>query len=369
MDRAVEQEIARFFARQHGAVSRRQALHAGVSSKSIRRCLESGRWQCRFPATYVLNGTADSWHRRLSEAALWAGPRAAVSHRGAAALWELTGSRAGIVEISTSRRLRSSSVVIHRTPEMVFPDVTEVSGIPVTTVARTLIDLCAVCKPELVEEALDSALCRRMVSVPFLWRRLNRLGGRGRDGTAALRAMLVARLGLTDHAASVSETRLNRLLTEAGMAGTAQYEIWDGAAFIARVDLAYPDLKLAIEVDSWRWHTSKAARLRDARRQNRLERIGWTVLRFFWEDVEHDSNYVVSEIRLTRARLRRRHDSSSFSGGPGPTRGSSSPLNQPSPAETSFNGGPGPTKGCSSPLNEEGAGSGQGAGGRGPWGR
>ena len=82
-------------------------------------------------------------------------------------------------------------------------------------------------------------------------------------------------------------------------------EIFDGA-FVARPDVVFEDVRLAIEVDSWTWHTDKARRRADARRQNQLERLGWTVLRFFREDVFFDPGYVVSEICATLDELRSR---------------------------------------------------------------
>lgn len=63
---------------------------------------------------------------------------------------------------------------------------------------------------------------------------------------------------------------------------------------------------MAVEVDSWTWHTDKARRRADARRQNQLERLGWTVLRFFREDIFFDPAYVVAEIRATLLESRSR---------------------------------------------------------------
>lgn len=83
-----------------------------------------------------------------------------------------------------------------------------------------------------------------------------------------------------------------------------QVEIFDGDEFVARPDVVFEDVKLIIEVDSWTWHTDKTRRRDDARRQNRLERLGLTVLRFFREDVFFDPDYVLSEIRATLLELR-----------------------------------------------------------------
>ncbi len=295
------------FEDQNGAVSRGQVLAAGGSDRVIAAHLAAGRWTTLHPGTYGLAGSPDSWLRRLSAACLWAGPGAAVSHNSAAALWELPGFEPGPVEVSTARRPRPGGLVkTHRTTELSGLQVTYRHGLPVTAPHRTIIDLGRVATPPVVEAALDAGLCRGLTSVPFLWRQLNQLGGRGRPGAAALRLMLVDRMGLSHHAESVSETRLARVLTQAGLSGGhKQFELSDQGEFVARVDYAWPDLKLAIEVDSWRFHTSKAARRRDATRQNRMELLGWTVLRFFWEDIFYDPRLVVGQVRATLHALRR----------------------------------------------------------------
>ncbi len=193
---------------------------------------------------------------------------------------------------------------MHRSKDWIGADESNLEGIPVTTVHRTLIDLPAVMKEEALEIALDSALSQRLTSVSFMWRRLNRLGGRGRSGSALLRKMLVERTGLTQHAQNGAETKLVRLLQQRGLDGfVKQFTIRSGRESLARVDLAWPALRLGVELDSWRYHTSTSARRRDARRQNAIERLRWTILRFFWEDVIHDADYVVDEIGHTRMAL------------------------------------------------------------------
>lgn len=302
MARRIHLSLIRIFEDQHGIVGRDQVLAAGGSDRVIAAHLAAGTWAALHPGTYGLAGSPDSWLRRLSAACLWAGPGAAVSHNSAAALWELPGFEAGPVEVSTPRRPRPGGrVKTHRTTELSGLQVNYRHGLPVTAPHRTLIDLGRVAKTSAVETALDAALCRSLTSVPFLWRQLNRLGGRGRPGAAALRSMLVERMGLSRHAESVSETRLARVLIQAGLSGGhKQFELRHDGEFLARVDYAWPDLKLAIEVDSWRFHSSKAARRRDATRQNGMEMLGWTVLRFFWEDIFHDPELVLSQVRATR---------------------------------------------------------------------
>lgn len=301
----VSARLARILETQHGVIGRSQALAAGLTRKGIEVRLRSGSWRSHLPGTYVVAGSPRTWKQRLMEACLWAGEAALASHRAAAALWKLPGFAERIVEITSTKHCASPDVLVHRTTTLPSLDVVRREGIPVTAPHRTIIDLCAVVAPQLVEQSLDMFLVRGQTEVDFLWRQLNRIGSQGRCGTARLRRMLAERAGRLIHPGSSSETRLLSLLRDSGVIGARpQIEIFDGDVFVARPDVVFEDVKLAIEVDSWTWHTDKTRRRADARRQNQLERLGNTVLRFFREDVFFDPDYVLSEIRATLLELR-----------------------------------------------------------------
>ena len=255
------------------------------------------------PATYRLSGSPQTWHQRVMAACIWAGPGAVASHRTAAALLDLPGFKPGIIEITTSRRLSAAGIIVHRCRMNARIDNSTCDGIPITAAHRTIIDLCAVSSHERVERALDAVLVRGLSEVGFMWRQLNRLGPVGRRGVGRLRSMLSERSERIHHAGSDSETALHQLLIGAGICGwEPQIEIVDGA-FVARPDVVFQEVGLVVEVDSWTWHADKPSRRHDARRQNHLERLGLTVLRFFREDVLHDPDYVVGEIRATLVAL------------------------------------------------------------------
>ena len=102
------------------------------------------------------------------------------------------------------------------------------------------------------------------------------------------------------HAQSPQETRLRLLLVRAGLpAPVAQYRIFDDEGFVARVDLAYPELRLAIEYDGL-WHAERQAFLDDRRRQNRLAAAGWFVLHLTLDDLRHPER-LAARIRILYA--------------------------------------------------------------------
>jgi very-short-patch-repair endonuclease len=70
----------------------------------------------------------------------------------------------------------------------------------------------------------------------------------------------------------------------------------EGTRVVGRFDFAYPDAKLIIETDGYRWHSGNQAWQRDRRRDNDLNRLGWTVLRFTAEDMKSPCD-VVRQIR------------------------------------------------------------------------
>ena len=76
-----------------------------------------------------------------------------------------------------------------------------------------------------------------------------------------------------------------------------QYQIFDEEALIARVDFAYPELKIAIELDGYKYHHGKARWQRDLARRSALARLGWRVMHFSYEDLLKRPNEVIAAIR------------------------------------------------------------------------
>ncbi|MCA1830751.1 MAG: type IV toxin-antitoxin system AbiEi family antitoxin domain-containing protein, partial [Actinobacteria bacterium] len=187
-----DRRIARIAGRQHGALSRDQALAAGVSVNALKWRLRTGSLEPIHAGVYRLVGTPRTWHQDLIAATL-ARHGSVVSHLPGAALWALPGAPRKGVELSVSRDLgRCVDVRVHRV-ELPPVDVTLLGGIPVTTVARTLIDIAPLVEPATLSAIFDNAARRKLVSVPRLRDRSEDLGGRGRAGSAAIRDLLRAR--------------------------------------------------------------------------------------------------------------------------------------------------------------------------------
>jgi very-short-patch-repair endonuclease len=174
--------------------------------------------------------------------------------------------------------------------------------IPVTTPARTLIDVASVASAEVVEEALDDALRRGIVSITRLRKSLETVGGGGRPGVASMRRLLDARTGPIVPQ-SVLETRLLRVVREAELPQPVlQHEIWARGHLVAIVDFAYPAERLAIEADGYRWHSGRQRWHRDRLRRNELTLLGWRVIHVTWDDLCNRPAAVVASIEHALAR-------------------------------------------------------------------
>ena len=284
---------ARLAARQHGLITREQAVSAGLSHRSVDRRLASGRLLAMHRGVYRVPGTPNSWQQRVLAACLWS--RGVASYRAAAALWKLDGAERRVVEVTTAGRFRAPDVVVHEVL-LADADVTTLGGIPVTKVPRTLLDYAAVATQKALETAISDALRRGVTSPQQLRRIIERTGGRGRRGTAALRSVLQS-FG-TSPPESVLELRLVRLLRRSGLPQPViQHTIRDKGAVVARLDLAYPELHLAIEADGYRYHGGPAAWKRDVARRNSLTALGWQVIPLTWDDVSHRPQAVVERIK------------------------------------------------------------------------
>jgi predicted transcriptional regulator of viral defense system len=177
--------VLRLATRQYGVFSREQALTLGFSPSQIDRRLATGRWTAFLPAVYRIAGGPSTGRQAAMAACLWAGDGAVISHRAAAVLWDLEGIVGSRVElwVPADRKLRTSKLTVHRTAGIPRIDRTRLGCIPITTPARTVIDLAGALDEEALEAAVESGFRQRRFGERSLRSRLEQLGGKGRTGT------------------------------------------------------------------------------------------------------------------------------------------------------------------------------------------
>jgi very-short-patch-repair endonuclease len=293
-----EARCAAIAAAQYGIIHRSQAIAAGLSPGAISRRCHKGVWLRVLPRTYAVAAAERSWIQRCMAAALWAGTGAVLGYSTAACLLGLCESTTTLIHVVALRSLKAPNnhLRIHRPSVLEPADVTRVRRLPVTSPTRTLLDCGGEMSEAALEEMLDAALRRRLTTAARVRWQLEREGANGRGGSRALRRLIEQRtVGVAE---SPLETRFLRLVRRFQLPSPeVQHVVRDGARQIARVDFAYPQLKVAIELDGYEFHSSRPAWARDRERANDLVRLGWSVLRFTWDDVNRGPEQVARVVR------------------------------------------------------------------------
>jgi hypothetical protein len=152
--------------RQHGAVSRRQAVDLGLTRHQIAGRLTSRRWRLATPGVYLVTAVPETWQQRVMVACLASLPGAVASHLTAAALLGLTEPpESPHVTVVRGANHRLSGAVVHRVRQTIASgDLSTVDGIPSTSAARTLVDCAGELDYDGFCELLDTAIIRRLTT-------------------------------------------------------------------------------------------------------------------------------------------------------------------------------------------------------------
>jgi hypothetical protein len=299
--------IGERFRRQHGSISRADALALGLTHRQIALRVRSGEWIAAKPGVYRNAATPVTPEMLIVEAILSAGPAACASHGSAAYLWSmLTWSEAGeraTVTVPAPRNPRRYGFDVHRTTDLQWERVRCWKGIDCTDPLRTLSDLGVVVSPVLLDRAVDRALSSGLVTVRGLEDEINRRSVRGRSGLGILRERLRAR-GLTGAPRStVLEMRGVQFLKRYGLPVLAR-EVVAGSGGEYRIDFVLAP-RLGWELDGYVWHFSPEHKSRDERRRNRLRAEGWELYISDWRSLSREPLLIAQTLRLAIARSER----------------------------------------------------------------
>ena len=288
----VQRSVNKRLDAQFGVISRKQALAAGLSRSEIETKLRKELWTAVAPAVYKVGGSPTTREQRFMAAILWAGDGAVVSHRSAACLWGLEGEFDDVVEIicPTDKRPPAGVTVHYR--RLASNESTYLGVLPVTTATRTLFDLASVIPVDDLLVARDDALRRRLTT----WRRLRAQldkAARGQAGTRTFRATLAGD--------NIGESHLERLFLPVVRKfklprPKLQYEVRLASGRTVFIDFAFPDDRLAIEIEGFGVHGQQIRWQQDMDRENELTELGWQVLRFSKQDLTKRPDRVASRI-------------------------------------------------------------------------
>lgn len=291
---------------QNGLFTLDQARTTGATRAMVRHRVRTGRWLELHPRVFSLLGTPTTPVVAVHAAVLAAGDDAVASHMSAAGLLDLPGfplnDRWTHVTVPAYTHRRSSPARIHQTIALPAHHRRVIAGVPCTSVARTLFDLCGSIKVRRAERAVDNALARRMVQVPALRRVLDDVAEHGRAGSAPLRRLLIERGGRYVAPESELEARFVELVRAHQLPEPErQVDIGDADSWVGRVDFVSPAARLIVECDGALGHSTLLDRRADTERDRRLRAAGWTVLRFTWTEVTVHPALVAARLRQALA--------------------------------------------------------------------
>jgi predicted transcriptional regulator of viral defense system len=299
-ERRSRRRLAAFAGRQYGVVTRSQLLRLGFSGSAVGRMARAGELQRVHRGVYAVGHRALSRHGRCLAAVAACGRGARLSHGSAAWLWGLVGSLARPIEVTVpAHGRRRDGIDVHHAPSASIEAAETFENVPVTSVARTLLDLAATGRSRRLRTAIEGAERRGLLDLieidAILARRAGSPGSRRlAEALSIYRAPVFSR--------SWPERAFRDLAAKAALPPPACN------VFVAgyEVDAYWERERFAVEVDGWQAHRSREAFERDPVRQEDLKLAGIDSIRVTARRIEREP--VAVGRRLGRLLAARRRD-------------------------------------------------------------
>lgn len=299
MHGSLRERIFALASSQHGVVTRRQLLEVGLGPGAVRGVLDSGWVRCLHRGVYLVGPVQPRYAREMA-AALACGREAFISHGSAAAIWGMVKrpDRRLPVEVTLAAGCRASreGIRVHRTRSLPEQDRTTLHRLPLTGPGRTLVDLSPRLRPRALELALARGEREGLVRPEELAERVSHLR---RPGAARLRSVLA----LTKEPAftrSEAEDRFLELVREAGLP-LPRTNVQIGSF---EVDFYWPEERIVVEVDGYRYHHARSSFERDRRRAVALAAQGVQVIRLTWRQIVERATATAVQVGQALARGR-----------------------------------------------------------------
>lgn len=297
--------LAALAAIQHGVVARWQLLELGLTRDQIQTLIARGQLHRLYRGVYAVG------HRRLSVRGRWmaavlaGGPEAVLSHRAAAALWELRPAPGGPIDVTLPGSHRAGEPAaqgqprarVHKVRRLEPDDRTTIDGIPVTSLHRTLLDFAEVARFQTLRHALDEAARRDLLDGRGLESLYAR--SRGRRGLKPLKAAVAKLRGSAPWTQSELERRFLALIREANLPEPRANVVVEG--FV--VDLWWEEARVVVELDGYGFHKGRQKFASDRLQDTKLQLAGCVSIRVTQERLEFGWRELLAD--LTRALNRR----------------------------------------------------------------
>jgi hypothetical protein len=285
--------VAQLATRQWGVVSRAQLVELGASVATVDHWVRRSRLHVVHRGVYAVGHAALRIEGRRLAAVLACGRGAVLSHIGAAAHWGLLHSEQTRVDVTTPRTRRAiPGIRLHTSRSLDEKDTTSREGIPITSIARTLLDLAATVPASRLERALAQAERLQLYDHRAITEVTARNNGHRGKGT------LARAIRETPHLTrSELEVAFRTLVRRAGLPEPLGNFILDAPDHPRlEVDFYWPAHRLVVETDGWESHRTKAAFQSDRRKDAALTSAGLRVMRFTYEDVVYEPDTVVARL-------------------------------------------------------------------------
>ena len=285
-------------AAQHGTVARQQLLAIGLTRDMVQDRITAGRFHRIHRGIYAVG------HRKLTLKGYWmaavlaCGPDALLSHRFALAVWEVQAAESGMIDVTVPHgcgKPGPNRVRVHTARGLLEADATVVDGIPVTSLARSVLDHASVATAQRTRAMLEKI------------ERMGRLIGRELEdvlernprhcGAKRLRTAIAELTGPAPWTQSELEDRFLALIRDAGLPEPQCNVLVEGEL----VDAVWRDQKLIVEIDGYGYHRSREQFEADRRRDAKLQVAGYRVIRLTQRRIDTEPGAVAALIRALLA--------------------------------------------------------------------
>jgi very-short-patch-repair endonuclease len=279
-------------------VTHRQLLAVGIRGSAIKRRVAAGRLVRRHRGVYAVGHVQGTPEGRWIAAVMACGQGAVLSHLDAAALWKIYESRGRTIHVTTTTRSSRTlpGIRVHRARRLDPADVTTKDGIPVTTVARTLIDLSDILTKDRLMRAIREAEYLKLLDTDTLIAAVQRANGRKRL-TELTKAIERHRPGQIVR--DELEHRFLELVHAAGLPDPQTNVKTRTRRRTYEVDCLWPDEGVAVELDGRAAHARAEAFEEDRARDAALTATGLRPLRFTWRRITGEPEDVLAELKAT----------------------------------------------------------------------
>jgi very-short-patch-repair endonuclease len=287
---APDRELAEWASERDGVASRKELLGLGFGRGAIRSHLANGQLHVIHHGVYAVGHRAISRRGYLRAALLACGEKSVLSHRTAADLWGISPTSSRLIEITGPTRRRGHQGLRYCQSRLHPDDIAEVEGFPVTSIARTLLDLAGIVHRGRVERALERAVRLRLFDLTKTRETIER--NRGKKGCKLLTSVIASFDPATTDTRSGKERQFLRLIRNHKLPKPLLNTMVEGL----EVDAFWPAHKLIVEIDTYATHGSQKAFHRDRERDAILFAAGHRVLRITDVQLDYEPQLVAQRV-------------------------------------------------------------------------